>query len=88
MTTKLDRHHFPAFLDDMGEDDEQIYSDSRIGSWMNMEAEGNEPGPGGTQRTKLSNFFDGTQEAFDPSARATVTWIAFPKRVSPTLLLG
>jgi hypothetical protein len=55
---------------------------------MNMEAEGNEPGPGGTQRTKLSNFFDGTQEAFDPSARATVTWIAFPKRVSPTLLLG
>lgn len=80
--SKLDHHAFPAYLKDMGLDDEIKYSETRISAWMADEIAGNEPGPCGTQRTPLTNFFDGVKTEFDPMVTATVTWQGFPKRVS------
>lgn len=80
---KLDHHSFPAYLKEMGVEDEKEYSKTRISHWMAQEIQGGLGGPCGTARTPLANFFDATQVDFDPKAVAEVTWTGFPLRVSP-----
>ncbi|KAK6516000.1 hypothetical protein TWF281_004590 [Arthrobotrys megalospora] len=78
----LPLHSPPGNLDDLTDANKKLWSEDRISAWMNQEI--NQipypvPGPCGTERGKLSQFFDGTVTPFETGQQGVaVTWKAFP----------
>jgi hypothetical protein len=73
----------PGNLDDLVEKNKEIWSEQRIGKWMDDEIAGGMNGPCKKPRTPLPQFFNGTVTAFEGGQHKTVDWNAFPNQVTP-----
>lgn len=74
---KLDKFHPPAFLDDFEGDQLDRWSKT-VNGWFSDEIAGRQPG-----RKILTQFFNPTQFAYDPSLPSVpITWVGFPLNVS------
>ncbi|KAM5519716.1 uncharacterized protein FRV6_00715 [Fusarium oxysporum] len=72
----LDKFHPPAFLKDF-EDDQLDRWSKTVDGWFSDEIAGRQPG-----RTILTQFFNPTQFAYDPSLPSVpITWVGFPLNV-------
>lgn len=84
---KFDPPGWP-FVDDGLTDPQKLDWSKQISSWMDAEITAKEPdgtplpGPRGTNRTPLTQFFNGTITAYDTSQKpVAITWIGFPNLV-------
>lgn len=71
----------PANLDDLTPENREIWSQNYISYWMTGEINA-DPKVVSPNRTKLSQFFNGTVTPYDTTQTpAVVSWNAFPKLV-------
>ena len=79
----LPEHSPPAYLDDLTPDNKKLWSKNVISAYMAQEIQGGLPGPCGSTRSPLSQFFDGTVTAFDVDQTpvSNIQWIGFPNQV-------
>jgi hypothetical protein len=80
--SKLKRHEPPGNLNDFTEANKDKWSKDYVSYWMDGEIRA-DPEVVGRGRTPLTQFFDGTQTAFDTTQEPQhVEWNGFPKLVS------
>ncbi|KAF8453890.1 hypothetical protein BDZ91DRAFT_853127 [Kalaharituber pfeilii] len=69
----------PGNTTDLTDANKTIWSDKFIGKWIDEEIKGGLPGPCGTNRGELPQFFNGTVTPYNVKSNGTlISWIGFP----------